>query len=76
VVRGATRQRYNLKFVRVEPYVIPKKSLTGNNSEPVDTRVLQVIYSFVPGDRPVYVGRQLDLFIDASESLSAPAKRS
>lgn len=34
----------SLKFVRFEPYVIPKKSLTGSSSERVDTRVLQVIY--------------------------------
>ena len=37
-----------LHFVRVEPYVVPKRSLTGDSSERVDTRVLQVIYSFDP----------------------------
>ena len=31
-------------IARVEPYVIPKKSLTGDNTERVDTGVLQVIY--------------------------------
>jgi len=34
----------SLEFVRFEPYVIPKKSLTGDSTERVDTRVLQVIY--------------------------------
>ena len=47
----------------METYVIPKKSLTGDNTERVDTRVLQVIYSMV-NDGRVYVGQQMDVFID------------
>jgi HlyD family secretion protein len=31
----------------------------------VDTRVLQVIYTFRRADLPVYVGQQLDVFIEA-----------
>jgi multidrug efflux pump subunit AcrA (membrane-fusion protein) len=65
VTRGAARLSYPLTFVRVEPYIIPKKSLTGDNTERVDTRVLQVIYALDAGDRPVYVGQQLDVFMDA-----------
>jgi hypothetical protein len=45
--------------------VIPKKSLTGGNTERVDTRVLQVIYAIdAPSDR-LYVGQQLDVSLDA-----------
>ena len=40
------------------------KSLTGDSTERVDTRVLQVIFSFARGDRPVYVGQQMDVFIE------------
>jgi multidrug resistance efflux pump len=68
-VRGNAAHEYALRFVRVEPYVIPKKSLTGDNTERVDTRVLQVIYA-VDGaseERPLYVGQQMDVFIDAGE---------
>jgi HlyD family secretion protein len=65
-VRGDPRKVYPLTFVRVEPYVIPKKSLTNDSTERVDTRVLQVIYAFAPGERSVYVGQQLDVFIDAA----------
>ena len=50
--------------MRVEPYVVPKKSLTGDNTERVDTRVLQVIYALVSADRRVYVGQQLDVFVN------------
>jgi len=54
-----------LRFVRVEPFVVPKKSLTGESTERVDTRVLQVIYAIEPGSANVYVGQQLDAFIQA-----------
>jgi len=63
-VRGSSGTRIPLRFVRFEPYVVPKKSLTGDSTERVDTRVLQVIYQ-VDGDRvPLYVGQQLDVFIE------------
>ena len=63
-VRGNSEQRWPLQFVRVEPYVVPKKNLTGDSSERVDTRVLQVVYALRP-DTPVYAGQQMDVFIDA-----------
>jgi multidrug resistance efflux pump len=63
-VRGNPGKEYPLTFVRVEPYVIPKKSLTGDNTERVDTRVLQVIYALDRGSDEVYVGQQMDVFID------------
>jgi multidrug resistance efflux pump len=63
-LRGKPRQAFPLKFVRVEPYVIPKKSLTGDNTERVDTRVLQVIYALDGREKNVYVGQQLDVFIE------------
>jgi multidrug resistance efflux pump len=63
-LRGAPEKKYPLTFVRVEPYVIPKKSLTGDNTERVDTRVLQVIYALDVTGKPVYVGQQMDVFIN------------
>jgi HlyD family secretion protein len=63
-VRGNTGERLPLDFVRVEPYVIPKRNLTGDSTERVDTRVLQVIFALHPGAH-VYAGQQLDVFIDA-----------
>jgi HlyD family secretion protein len=63
-LKGDTTKPIELSFVRIEPYVIPKVSLTGSSTERVDTRVLQVIYSFErPKDRPIYVGQQVDLFV-------------
>lgn len=64
---GGPDRSIPLRFVRIEPYVVPKVSLTGGSAERVDTRVLQVIYQFDrPADRPVFVGQQMDVYIDAS----------
>jgi HlyD family secretion protein len=63
-LRGNREIGTDLAFYRIEPYVIPKKSLTGDSTERVDTRVLQVLYTFEPGDKPIYVGQQMDVFIE------------
>jgi RND family efflux transporter MFP subunit len=64
-LRGNREIKTMLDFVRFEPYVVPKKSLTGDSTERVDTRVLQVIYHFDRGELPMYVGQQVDVFIEA-----------
>jgi multidrug efflux pump subunit AcrA (membrane-fusion protein) len=69
-LRGNKDINVPLKFVRFEPYVIPKVSLTGESTERVDTRVLQVIFSFDRGDKPISVGQQMDIYIDAGENKS------
>jgi HlyD family secretion protein len=71
-LRGNRQVNTPLKFVRFEPYVVPKKSLTGDTTERVDTRVLQVIYSFDRNDLPIFVGQQMDVFIEAAAQ-PAPA---
>jgi multidrug resistance efflux pump len=71
-VRGNRDLKTKLRFVRIEPFVIPKKSLTGESTERVDTRVLQVIYSFPAEALPVYVGQQMDVFIESADAKTAP----
>jgi HlyD family secretion protein len=73
-VRGNPDLKTPLKFVRVEPYVVPKISLTGESVERTDTRVLQVIYSFDPASLPAYVGQQVDVFIEAAPLASGSNK--
>ena len=65
-IKGRQNPRFPLTFVRIEPYVIPKKSLTGDNTERVDTRALQVLYA-LPDQPPakVYVGQQMEVFLSA-----------
>lgn len=64
-VRGNRDLSTELRYERVEPYVLPKKSLTGESTERVDTRVLQAIFSFERGTLPVYVGQQMDVYLEA-----------
>lgn len=69
-IRGDPRQEeIPLSFIRLEPYVMPKTSLTGVNTERVDTRVVQVIYAIAPNNRlvqekKILVGQLVDVFID------------
>lgn len=62
-IKGMRSDPIPLRFVRIEPYITVKKSLTGDSTERVDTRVLQVIYQFDKTKVPVYVGQQMDVFI-------------
>ncbi len=66
-LRGNSAIKTNMSFVRIEPYVVPKRSLTGESTERVDTRVLQVIYKVDQADFPIYVGQQMDVFIEAGD---------
>lgn len=65
IVRGNPALKTPLRFEYIEPYVAPKTSLTGQGTERSDVRVLQVIYSFERKALPVYVGQQMDVFIQA-----------
>jgi multidrug efflux pump subunit AcrA (membrane-fusion protein) len=69
--RGNANLKAPLRFVRFEPFVIPKKSLTGDSTERVDTRVLQVIYRVEDDALPLFVGQQMDVFIDGSNATTA-----
>ncbi len=64
-LRGVPDVAFRLEeLVKIEPYVVPKRSLTGDTAERVDTRVLQAVYA-LPDTRPVplYVGQQMDVYI-------------
>ncbi len=68
--RGAADQRFEASFVRAEPLVVPKRSLTNSAAERVDVRVLQIIYALPEEARITFrVGQQVDAFIPASEAL-------
>jgi multidrug efflux pump subunit AcrA (membrane-fusion protein) len=63
-VRGRPNDRIPIEYVRTEPQVIPKKTLTGTVSERIDTRVLQVIYRVSPAAIQASVGQQVDVYIE------------
>ena len=64
-IKGNATSRLPLTFLRIDPFVVPKKSLTGDSTERVDTRVLQVIFSLIkPPNQLLYVGQQVDVYIE------------
>ena len=71
--RGMANQAIQARFVRVEPLVVPKRSLTNSASERVDTRVLQVVYQLPDNAAGFFVGQQVDAFVPAAAAGTAPA---
>ena len=63
-VRGRDRISIDLRFVRIDPRIVPKQSLTGGTTERVDTRVLFVVYEVVGKTPQIYAGQKLDVFME------------
>lgn len=68
MLRGSEKREFPLRFVRVVPQVVPKRTLSGDMGERTDTRVMQVIYEVRPpssGERvELLIGQALDVFIE------------
>jgi RND family efflux transporter MFP subunit len=64
-VRGNPDLKAPVRYERTDPDVVPRMVLTGDSTQRTDTRVLQVIYSFNRASLPVYVGQQMDVFVEA-----------
>ena len=73
--RGNSRQNVTANFVRAEPQVVPKRSLTNSANERVDVRVLQLIYALPMNDHSLFVGQQIDAFLPAKNNAATGAKR-
>lgn len=73
-LRGNAAVRTTLQYVRTEPDVIPRVTLTGDTTQRTDTRVLQVIYSFNPASLPLYVGQLMDVFVEAPPTVGTPSR--
>ncbi|MBX9977296.1 MAG: efflux RND transporter periplasmic adaptor subunit [Alphaproteobacteria bacterium] len=55
---------FPLSFVRIEPYASPKQQISGDVQEFVDTRIVNVIYKIDGDTSKIYIGQQLDVFIE------------
>jgi HlyD family secretion protein len=62
--RGNSGVRVPVTFVRIEPQIVPKKSLTNSASERVDVRVMQIIFALPADDTNFRVGQQIDAVVD------------
>lgn len=66
--RGAVQREVALTIVRIEPYARPKPTLSGANTERVDTRVIDVVLEVAPGsDARIVPGQAIDVFIDSAK---------
>jgi HlyD family secretion protein len=63
-LQGNSNISFPLKFLHLEPYFVAKQNLNNDITEKVDTRVLQAIYSFKEGEKKVFIGQQMDVFIE------------
>jgi multidrug efflux pump subunit AcrA (membrane-fusion protein) len=73
VLRGGKRVEYPIEYVRTVPVVVPKKTLTGDNAERIDTRVLQLIYRFTEAEPGVLPGQVLDVYVETGTGSGAGA---
>ena len=61
-----------LKFIRLQPNVVPKIQLSNERTERVDLRVLPVIFNFdVPPAMAIYAGQLVDVYIEEDRSGAA-----
>lgn len=65
--RGNGAKKVTVEFVRAEPLVTPKTSLTNSSAERVDVRVLQLIYALPQSGHGLFIGQQVDAFVPAIE---------
>ena len=72
--RGAAEKRVTASFVRAEPLVVPKRSLTNSAQERVDVRVLQVLYELPEAGGLFRVGQQVDAYIPAEQAREGNAQ--
>lgn len=66
--QGNINKEYPLEFVRVEPYLVHKQNLTNEIIEKVDTRVLQILYLIKKENPDIFVGQQMDVYIESKVS--------
>lgn len=65
--RGNARTRIRATYVRTEPLIVPKRSLTNASTERVDVRVLQLVYALPIDAAGYFVGQQVDAYIPAKQ---------
>lgn len=65
--QGDHSNEFPLKFVHIDPIMVPKKYLTNDVNEKVDTQVFEVVYSIAKKDAPLIVGEQMDVYINAEK---------
>lgn len=66
-IRSSSAVMYPLTCVRFEPYALPKNKLSGDSTEKIDTRIVEIVYKIENTKDDVIIGQQMDVFIETSK---------
>lgn len=66
-LQGDITTAFPLEFIRVEPFLVAKQNITNDINEKIDTRVLQILYRIKNEGHPIFVGQQMDVFIETQK---------
>lgn len=65
--QGDQSTEFPLKFIHIEPFMVPKKYLTNEIDEKVDTQVFEILYRIANSNSHLLVGEQMDVYIDVEK---------
>lgn len=65
--QGNLSIRFPLHFIRIDPIMVPKKYLTNDINEKVDTQVFEILYRIAKTDAHLIIGEQMDVYIDVEK---------
>lgn len=66
-LQGDATMQFPLEYISMEPLLVKKQNFTNEITETVDTRVMQLIYKINTMDRRVFIGQQMDVFIEIKQ---------
>ena len=61
--QGDLKSEFPLKFIHAEPFMVPKKYLTNEIHERVDTQIFEILYRIKSNDSHLFIGEQMDVYI-------------
>jgi hypothetical protein len=71
--QGDATTEFSLKFLSLEPFMIPEKYLTNELHEKVDTQVFEVLYRIEKNDAHLFIGEQMDVYIYVDGKQQSPS---
>lgn len=67
ILRGNTSLKVPLKFIKYSPYIMPKTNVSNLVSEKIDSRVIELLYSFDNSKINAFPGQRMDVFIEETK---------
>lgn len=66
--QGNTTTEFPLEFIHIEPIMVPKKYLTNELHEKIDTQVFEILYRIKKNNSHLFIGEQMDVYIYVDEN--------